>query len=166
MEGTELPTAAQLERVALRYVERYGGSTERVRRVLGRRVARAAEETGADPEPAIAAIDAVIGKLTRLGYLDDARFVESRVRVLRKRGKSARAIRAALSAQGVDGHLGPALDDQDAELSAARAFVRRRRLGPHRPTETRDAERQRDLARLARAGFSYDVAVRALSGEP
>jgi regulatory protein len=40
--------------------------------------------------------------------------------------------------------------------------VRRRRLGPYRPQEERAARRQRDLGALARAGFSFDVARRAL----
>lgn len=161
-------TVEHLERVALRYLERYAGTTERVRRVLARRVTQSVAEFGTDPDEGARAIDEVLGKLRRLGYLDDARFAVARVRSLRKRGKSARAVRAALSAQGVaQDVVERALaeeEGEDAELEAARAFVRRRRLGPHRPAEARDAEREKDLARLARAGFSYDVAVRALAG--
>ncbi len=47
----------------------------------------------------------------------------------------------------------------DAELSAALTLARRRRLGPWRPAETRDAMRAKDLGALARAGFSRAVAV-------
>lgn len=156
---------AYLERVALRYLERYAGSTERVRRVLARRVKRSVAELGTDLEEGLRAIDEVVAKLRRLGYLDDARFAGSRTRSLRKRGKSRRAVRAALSAQGVEPEvIERALGDEDeeAELEAARAFVKRRRLGPHRAEDAREAERQKDLARLARAGFSYAIAARAL----
>ncbi|HVK65693.1 MAG TPA: RecX family transcriptional regulator, partial [Polyangium sp.] len=77
--------------------------------------------------------------------------------------------RAALSAQGIaaatiDAAL--AGEDAEVELDAARAFVKRRRLGPHRASaEAREAEREKDLARLGRAGFSFAVALRALSSE-
>ena len=50
-------------------------------------------------------------------------------------------------------------DSTDADQRAARIFIRRRRLGPYRPDpEVRAERRQRDLAALARAGFSYSVA--------
>jgi regulatory protein len=159
-------TPAYLQRVALSYLERYGGSIERVRRILTRRVRRSVEELGTDPEVGAQAVEAVIDELCRLGLLDDARLAEARVRALRRRGKSARAIRAALAGRGIDPSLcDRALereDGADAELTAARALVRRRRLGPHRDEASRALERQRDLARLARAGFSYAIAVRAL----
>ena len=162
-------TAAYLERAALHYLERYGGSAERVRRVLAKRVKRSVEELGTDAREGARAIDEVIAKLRRLGYVDDARFASARARSMRKRGKSARAVRAALAAQGIAPELVEEVladeEGEDPELEAARAVVKRRRLGPHRTDEgARLAEKQRDLARLARAGFSYAVAVRALAG--
>lgn len=163
MDGT-LPTVAELERAAIAYLERYGGSAERLRRALRRRLERAADGRGVELA-GIDAVEEVIAKLTRLGYVDDARWASSRVRVLRRRGKSARAIRASLVGQGVDDAVREALEDRVAELEAARALVRRRRLGPHRPAELRASERARDLARLARAGFSYAVALAALEGD-
>ncbi len=162
-------TPGYLERVALAYLERYPGSTARVRAVLERRVRRSVEERGTDPREGADAVDAVIAKLARLGYLDDARFAASRVRSLRSRGKSARAVRAMLARQRIDaGLIDRALSDHaeaaegDAELDAARALVRKKRLGPFRTVEARSGEWQRDLAKLARAGFGYGVARRAL----
>ncbi len=46
----------------------------------------------------------------------------------------------------------------DPELAAARHFARRRRLGPFRAAAERQRHAERDLAALARAGFSYRVA--------
>ncbi len=160
-------TAAYLERAAIAYLERFGGTTERLRRVLEKRVARSVEELGTDPREGARALEQVLEKLARMGYVDDARFAASRVRTMRARGNSARALRATLARQGLDAALiERALEgDPSDDLEAARALVRRRRLGPHRPPEQREAERARDLAKLARAGFSYDVASRALRGE-
>ena len=44
-----------------------------------------------------------------------------------------------------------------AELHAACAYARRRRLGPWHVSE-REARRERDLAALARQGYSVDTA--------
>ncbi len=157
-------TAAYLEKVAVAYLQRFGGTVDRVRRVLEKRVARSVEELGTDPSEGASAIDGVIEKLAGMGFLNDARFAESRVRSMRRRGKSERAMRSTLARQGLDASLvAQALDDDPVtDLQAARDFVRRRRLGPHRPEDQRAAERDRDLAKLARAGFSYDTAKRAL----
>jgi len=141
--------------VALHYLERHAGSEARLRRVLRGRIRRSFEAHGApDPEAGEQTLDELVAKLKRLGYVDDARLARSRVKVLRGRGKSARAIRAALAAQGVDREVVDAAIDAEGgdELEAARTYARRRRLG----------RTERDLAKMARAGFSYDVARRAL----
>ncbi|MFK7992005.1 MAG: regulatory protein RecX [Sandaracinaceae bacterium] len=152
-----------LERVALWYLERYGGSEAQLRRVLRKRVWRSVQELDTDPEEGAAAVEAVVAKLIRQGWLDDRKYAESRVRVLRKRGKSARAIRSALRQRGVDSAIIDALLAEGTDdLAAAREVVRRRRLGPFRDDEKRELMRQKDLAKLARAGFSYDIARRAL----
>ena len=134
-------------------MERHGGTEARVRRLLAKRVASSREEHGEpSAEDAAAMIDEVVAKLVRLGYVNDARFAEQRAKTLRKRGKSARAIRSALARQGVDSAVADDVIDEGDELAAARAYVRRRRLKGG----------DKDLAKLARAGFSYDVARRAL----
>jgi regulatory protein len=147
--------ADDLERAALTYLLRYASSIARVRAFLERHVRR----DGGDLE----AIDEVVEKLVRLGYLDDERFAVARARALRRRGSSSLSIAATLAKNGVDrAIIDRAIADEAEELEAARAFVRRRRLGPHRAEEERSEKRERDLAALARAGFSYEVASRAL----
>ena len=155
-------TAGYLERVACWYIERYPASEVRVRRALEKRVARSVAELGSDPERGREAIEVVIDKLVRIGLIDDAAFAASRVRSLRQRGLSARRIRATLRRQGIgsddiDGALGDGGDA--ADLEAAQTFVRKRRLGRHDEPEAR----RKDLAKLARAGFSSGVARAALS---
>lgn len=157
-------TEAYLERVALWYLERYPGSTARVRATLDKRVRRSVAELGTDPAEGAEALEAVLAKLRRLGLLDDARFAASRVRVLRSRGKSARAIRAALARQGVDeGIIDAALEDGGDELEAAGRFAKKRRLGPWR-RDGAPSDREKELAKLARAGFSFDVARQIVDG--
>jgi regulatory protein len=66
-----------------------------------------------------------------------------------------------ISADTVQGLL-PRNESARSELESAQAFARRRRLGPHRKPETREAYRRKDLMAMARAGFDYDTASRVI----
>lgn len=149
--------ALDLERYAIRYLERYPASSVRLRRALERWVARREPELDARE-----AIEQVLARLTSLRLLDDARFAASRARALRARGKSRRAIAVDLRRQGLSRELIDAALGEEGDLEAARRFVKRRRLGKERPENERAARRQRDLAALGRAGFDYETARRAL----
>ena len=157
-------TAAWLERVALHYLDRYGASAEMLRRVLARRVEKQARLRGEDPESYAGLITETVARAERAGLIDDARFAAARLASLRRRGTSARAAGAALAQRGVARDvIAGALDaesgeDDAAESAAAAAYAKRRRLGPHRPPQTRAEHRERDLAAMARAGFPFALA--------
>ncbi len=159
------PTETWLHERALRYLDRFDSSAANLKRVLRAAVHRVVVDP-AEQAAAGGRIDALIERLQRSGVLDDARFAATSARGLRSRGSSTRMIRHKLQAKGVaerdvETALGEALDER-TELDAAREHVRRKRLGPHRAPAERKARAQRDLAALARAGFSFDVARRAL----
>jgi len=159
-------TDSVLEKAALFYLERYAASSGQLRRVLLRRVKRATM-LGAEADQIEAArrhIEALIERFLASGLLDDRCFAEAQAQSLRRRGASRRRIRERLAAKGVDrGQVEDALETMEpegetSELAAACVLVRRRRLGPYRAAGTRREFRQKDLATLARAGFSLDVA--------
>lgn len=147
---------ALIEKWALGYLERFASSAENLRRVLRRRVRRRT----ADPEIARQAgklIDDLLERYRDSGLIDDAAYAAGRARNRLARGESLRKIAAGLTAKGVDAEdrtaalasLREATPDPD--LAAACAFARRRRLGPFRRAP---ADRQRELAAFARAGFA------------
>jgi len=110
-------------------------------------------------EEDLALIDGVIGDLVGLGLIDDASFAGARARTLAGRGLSRRRITDGLALKGISGELAAgAIDPALDELTQARLLVRRRRLGSD------PARRDRDLRILARAGFGYAIAVKALAG--
>ncbi|MBD2747469.1 regulatory protein RecX [Microvirga sp. BT688] len=159
-------TAAYLQRAAMSYLERYASSAENLRRVLRRKVDKRCRLRGEDPAEFHEMIDEVVARSLKIGLIDDTRYAEARVATLRRRGGSARAIQAKLSAKGVDrGTIAAALEGEEGdEAQAARAFARRRKLGPFRPGE-RAPYRDKDLAAMARAGFRFDVARSIIEGE-
>lgn len=166
-------TATYLEKAALHYLERFSASAALLRRVLARRVEKARREGGEVPPDAAALVEAAIARCVRLGLVDDRRFAEGKAVGLRRRGASARQIAAKLRLAGidpdtVDGALAAAAVEmqaeagEEAELRAALRLAERRRIGPYRPAGERAAQHRRDLATLARAGFSLAVARRVL----
>lgn len=162
-----------LESAALHYLERFASSSANLRRVLMRKAARAQAHWGGEAAEAAAMVETAMVRLAGLGYLDDGAFAQARAASLHRRGQASRAIRAGLAARGVAPDLvDAALSDlaaregrADTDLDAALILVRRRRLGPYRPEAERAARRLRDLAVLARAGFSHDVARRVIDAD-
>lgn len=161
------PTPAYLERVALWYLERWFTTRKHLRRKLVERVNRGIAEHGGDRDEVLVTVDALLDKLERAKVLDDWRYVRGKVASLRRRGDSRRAIQGKLAAKSADRDMVDRalaeVSGEDGELLSAIRYVRRRRLGPYRLPEKQEEQKQKDLARLARAGFSFDVAKSALA---
>ena len=162
-------TQKRLMNIALYYLERYESSAENLRRLLQRRLLRAEMKGLVVPPEAQTWIDSIIKEVSRLGYVDDRRFASSLTEKYRKAGKSQSYIRQKLTLAGVDPDVlaeisagNDGFDNAEAELDAARLLVKKRKLGRFRQTEDRTLFRKKDLAVLARAGFSYQTAVKAL----
>ncbi len=162
-------TQQRLANIALHHLDRYASSAENLRRVLERRVYKAApHHDDLDVDEAKGWIDTLIRRYVDSGLLDDRAYAETRARSLMSRGNSERMIRVKLYEKGVDADtIDVALaaleqDAQDPELFAAVKLARRRRLGPFGDESTRTANRDKHLAAMARAGFSYDMARRVV----
>lgn len=167
-------SAQSLHNIALHYLQRYASSQENLRRVLMRRVIRAAKEHDSDPADGERLVDALIQRFRSNGLLDDRRYAEGRAVSLRRRGTSQRLIAQGLRQKGIgEDDIAAALaqintvrdDDADIEFVTACRLAQRRRLGPFRAAEKRPPYQQRDLATLARAGFAYDIARRVITHE-
>lgn len=158
---------ARLKRAALAYLARYAAPSAHVRRILQRRLDRGAAR-GAEMRAGGEDIDAVLADLVRMGLIDDRAWAEAQARALRRRGTSARGLAARLSSKGapraeIERLLGE--EDGAAELRAAWALARRRRLGPWRDPAERAERRQKDLAAMARAGFRLDLARQVIDAD-
>ncbi|NLE86086.1 MAG: RecX family transcriptional regulator [Myxococcales bacterium] len=154
-----------LQAAALRYLNRYDASVEQLRRVLLRQAQRHAAP--AQLPEVRRHVDALLARFQESRLLDDGRYADTLARGLRERGASTIRIRQKLRQRGVAETIveevlqRAASEPGDADLNAARAYARRRRLTT-RYDLTNPAERQKALAALARQGFSYGTAVAAL----
>lgn len=158
--------------IALYYLGRYESSAEKLRQILRRRVAKAGMKGADVPSDAPLWIEAVILEMCRQGYIDDERFAKRTAEKNRAAGKSRNFIRLKLSQAGVSPDVQEKIfaelaqdESGDAELDAAVRLVKKKKIGFCRSAEKQREMRKKDLAVLARAGFSFQTAVKALGGD-
>lgn len=163
-----VPTKAGMMRSALAYVERYPSTVVSLTRVLKRKLDRYEHKTGESaPADARSWIEPIVKELVERGFVDDKRLAAAKTASLQRRGKSKRAVSAALRAKGVTGETIDAVlaETETTDAEAAWRLAKRRRLGPYREADARAENRQRDMGVLGRAGFSFEIARAVIQAE-
>lgn len=158
-------TADYLQRAAMYYLERYAAPAAQLRRVLERKIVLSCRHHGLEPAAFETMLDEVVARCAASGLVDDQRFAEARAATLRRRGRSSRAVAASLSAKGVARDLAAEASESSAEqeMAAAMKTARLKRLGPWSRGD-RGLSRQKDLAAMARAGFTMTIARAVIDG--
>jgi regulatory protein len=149
-----------LERLALRYVERFATTRGKLVDYLRRKVRERGWDGDVPPEPAT-----VAERFAALGYIDDRGYAEAKATALGRRGLGARRVGDALLQARVGEEDRAALEPEIAAraVDAALAFARRKRLGPWSRDELDRVQRNKQLAAMLRAGHSLDLARRVLA---
>lgn len=157
-----LSTESELADAALVYLDRYDASGSGLKRVLLRKIRAQGENSSLEPE----AIDRLIERLKSSRIIDDQRYATNLTSSLRNRGASSLKIASKLKARGVGSPEADQARSEDpvGELDAAKIYAHKRRLRT-RFDLADPQERQKALAALARQGFSFEVAIRALAPE-
>lgn len=160
-------TEQRLYNIALFYLSKYEASSKQVSDMLRRRLKKA-EMRGDEIPPEVSDwVASVIEKLQSQKFLSDQRFMENKIYRMTSAGKSNRQIALKMKMAGIDDDLVDSQLENTASDDLARAiqYVTRKKIGFMRPEHERVEHYQKDLARLARQGFSLDTAKRALMGE-
>ncbi len=154
--------AAALDRLALRYVERFATSRGKLTQYLARKI----RERGWDGE----AVDpaTVAQRMADAGYVDDRGFADQKGAALARRGYGARRIAETLRAAGLDEEdRAPAVAEaRGAALESALRLARRKRIGPFATVRPDPRDRERHLAALLRAGHDLATARRVVDAAP
>ncbi len=170
-KGPRIPkkiTQSYLENAALFYLQRYASSAANLRRILLHKIKKSCQHHKTSVEDFIPLLDGIIARYNSSGLLNDAQFSKSKAESLRRQGRSAWYIRQKLSIKGLsEEDINRSLDevgnDEEAEISAALILIKKKKLGGLRPGNSASKEQNmKDIAVLARAGFSYKVATAAL----
>lgn len=172
------------------HVMRYPCTEARLARVLNRRLDKRAKDGLVDPEADTATwVPDAVAQMCREGLIDDAAYARGTAASLARKGQSRRLVAqklrergvqrpdieaalAALTVADVQGMSGWHVEDTsgldagsssaaDVDFAAATRYVERRRLGKLWASADPKAK-NRALAALARRGFGYGLARKAL----
>lgn len=162
--------ATYLYNYALWYLGRWSASSGHLAKVLARKW----QVVQLPPDHAM--ISQTIERLTREKWLQDDIYAQSLMRGLRAKGLGTRRIVQTAQSKGLNAEFAQStlnqtdneLGHEDAELVAARRWVQKKRLGafralkPDLTPELIQKQKLKDMASLARAGFSHDIIKKAL----
>lgn len=157
----------------LAYLQKFTSSVPNFRRVMGRKIDKSCNyHKDQEKDACLAMLDTTVETFVRQGLLNDDAYLAGMVTSLRRRGLSAQAIHAKLGQKGLNkDSIQQALNafdadtaaDHNPDYTAAILLIRRKKLGCF---GKRDPDgRNRELSALARAGFSFEIAQRALNLE-
>jgi regulatory protein len=146
--------SAALERLALRYVERFSTTRAKLVTYLQRKIRERGWE-GPDRDAV-----AIVEKFAELGYIDDRAFGEARAAAMGRRGLGQRRVTGALRQAGLNEADSAAIvpEVEDRALETALAFAKRRRIGPFALEQADAPQREKQIAAMIRGGHGFTIA--------
>lgn len=143
-----------LDRLALRYVERFATTRGKLAAYLTRKI-RERGFDGTPPDPV-----EIAERFAELGYVNDRLYAESKAAAMARRGLGARRVGEALRHAGVQSEDAEAIAPQvDARVGqSAIDFARRKRIGPFAAEPADRARIAKQVAAMVRAGHAPGLA--------
>lgn len=172
-------TETYLHNAGLYYLQRFSSSSGNFRRVMLNKIEKSCRaHPDQSKQNCIELLDTLIKKFEELDLLNDSNYTRSQVHALRRRGKSARYIHNHLASKALSKELIDEMlkldqnehnqeDLKQSDIEAAFIHARKKRIGPYRRTDlNKEINLNKELANMARAGFSYEIAQKVLNTEP
>ena len=147
----------KLLKYAIYYLSKYSSSKKNLEFILKKKIRRLSDEKKIRFH-LYNEIQIIIEKLEKLNLINDQVFVESKIKSLQYQAKSKNYIKQYLLQKGIDKQL---IEEQislfyennkNLEKENALKFAKKRNL------LDKDQDYQKKLSKMARAGFSYDIA--------
>ena len=151
----------KLLKYAIDYLSKYDSSKRNLINLLKRKIFRL-KITNFEKSKLINIIDSVIINLEKNKFIDDDRYSSTKILSLSKLGKSKNFISNYLIKKGIEKtQIQKNLNlmennNNDWELDSAKIFVKKKRL------LEKNEIYEKKLAKMARAGFSYDICKKIL----
>ena len=147
----------KLLKYAIYYLSKFSSSKKNLEFILKKKIRRISDEKKVRFD-LYNEIDDIIKKLENLNLINDVVFTESKINSLLYQAKSKNYIKQYLHQKGIDKQL---IEEQislfyenneNLEKENALKFAKKRNLLDN------DQDYQKKLSKMARAGFSYDIA--------
>jgi regulatory protein len=145
------------------YLNRYPASSDHFMIVMTRKIDRSCRDhPEQDRETWIAHVrETLIPYFKELGFINDELYAAAIFNSLKNRGFSKMKIRSKMIHKSIPADLIEAQFEKGFnDKAAVQTFAQKKKIGQYRLTPYTDYnDKQKDLGKLARAGFSYDVAI-------
>ena len=151
-----------LKKYAITYLSKYDTSKKNLDRILHNKVRRM-NLGEKDKYTLYSSIASIIADLKINKLIDDKNFTQSKIHSLSLQGKSKISIISYFVQKGIEKNLieesfeNLELKNPNWEKESAKIFARKKRLGIKY-----SANFEKDLAKMARAGFSYNLSKKIL----
>ena len=152
----------KLLKYAVDYLSKYDSSKNNLVNVLKRKILRL-NVTNFEKKKLIDIIESIILKLEKNKFIDDDKYSSTKILSLSNSGRSKNFIFNYLIKKGVNKYqiqknLNSMIQNNDNwELESAKIFVKKKKL------LEKNESYEKKLAKMARAGFSYDICKKILS---
>ena len=146
-----------LKKYAYSYLSKYNTSKKNLDRILQNKVRRM-NLNKKDKYTLYSSIASILTDLEMNKLIDDKNFAQSKIHSLSLQGKSKISIISYLMQKGIEKNIVEKtfknfeLKNPNWELESAKIFARKKKLG-----EKHSNNLEKDLAKMARAGFNYKI---------
>ena len=146
----------KLFKYAIYYLSKFSSSKKNLEYILKKKIRRLTDEKKIRFQ-LYSEIDTIIEKLESLNFIDDKSFTESKIQSLLNQAKSKNYIQQYLLQKGVNNKLiseqiSLFYHNKDIEKENALKFAKKKNLLNNKE------DYEKKLSKMARAGFSYDIA--------
>ncbi len=151
-----------LKKYAISYLSKYNTSKKNLDRILHNKVRRMNLEKK-DKFILYSSIASIIADLEINKLIDDTNYAQSKIHSLSMQGKSKKNLKGYLLQKGIEKKLiektleNFELKNPNWEIKSAKIFARKKRLGMQYSNNF-----EKDLAKMARAGFNYSLSKKIL----
>ena len=155
-----MPEISDLVKYAINYLSKYSSSKTNLERILRNKIRKTNIEK---KEKFILynSIPDIIKKLEKNNFINDYNYASSKINIFISNGKSKIFIKNYLFKKGIDEKLSSEIfaelneEDSNWEIKSAKTFARKKNL-------QKDNNDEKNLSKMARAGFSYEIAKKIL----
>ena len=172
-------TEQYLYNSSLYYLQRFTSSSGNLRSIMTRKIIKSCDHhEDQDIDRCKEMLENIIVRLQAEQYINDESYTKAMINSYRNKGLSEKMIKQKLSIKSIPSDL---IDDKQIEIDneiseitnsleldispeliAAVKMTRKKRIGCFKP-ESKDIERNKELSILARNGYSFDIANKALN---
>ena len=156
-----MPEISDLVKYAINYLSKYSSSKTNLERILKNKIRR----TKIDKKEKFIlykSIPEILKKLEKNNFINDYNYATSKINLFISNGKSKIFIQNYLFKKGIDEKLSSEIfeelneEDSNWEIKSARIFARKKNI------KKNNNNNEKNLSKMARAGFSYEIAKKIL----